>query len=186
MCVVSHRVVALCHLLNVPLTICIRIKYSPSKSHFFTSESDNQVSEAIFNEADRGNRDDIVDYSTNHGNDFFTYIIPETILDTKRNTNQITMQSRRNTNNAEPVFVISNLDSEHDITSMVDQLLLNNEFSDDSSIFVIVPSSDDNDSDISSDCSTICIELSKHQPNWNQKQYNLEPGKHFFPLVLNI
>lgn len=94
----------------------------------------------------------------------------------EHNTQKI---STRKTNNGEPVVVISNLDSEHDITTMMDELLSKNEFSDTSSIFLVVPSSDDIDSELSSDCSTICIQLSKHQPSWNKKQLMIEePSKH--------
>lgn len=76
----------------------------------------------------------------------------------------------RVTNTGDPVIVINDLNSEHDITTMVDQLLSKNEFSDASSIFVVVPTSDDNDSDDSKETvnSTICIQVSEQVKHWSR------------------
>lgn len=84
--------------------------------------------------------------------------------------NHMAKMTTRITNTGEPVLVINNLNSEHDITTMVDQLLSKNEFSDASSIFVVVPTSDDNDSDesLESVSSTICIQVSERIKHWSQ------------------
>ena len=82
----------------------------------------------------------------------------ETELNYKLNAKQI----RGKTNKGKPVVVMSNLDSEHDITTMVHQLLSKDDFSVTSSIFVAIPSSDDYDSDLSMDSSCISIQLSEH------------------------
>ena len=146
------------------------------KSHFSLSESDNLASGAYVSRAHAGNREYGEVYSRRNRNDYFVYTLSETKLDIKHNK-QLT--KTRNTTNGEPVVVVSNLDSDQDITTMVDQLLSNDEFSQASSIFVVVPTSDDNDSVYSSDCSTICIQASQHCPKWNPKQTNTEePGKH--------
>ena len=143
------------------------MSYIKFKSHFSFSESDNQVTVRHINRAQQGNR------NYREGND-------KTKLVDEHSTQKITT---RKTTNVEPVLVISNLDSEHDIKTMMDELLSKNEFSDTSSIFLVVPSSDDIDSELSSDCSTICIQLSKHQPSWNQKQRKIEkPGKHLYRM----
>uniref|UniRef100_A0A2A4JKV7 Uncharacterized protein n=1 Tax=Heliothis virescens TaxID=7102 RepID=A0A2A4JKV7_HELVI len=68
--------------------------------------------------------------------------------------------------------------SEQDIKNMVDQLLSISEFSDASSIFVVVPS-DDNEVDTSSDGrnSTICIQMSANPMKWikllNSSEYDI-------------
>ncbi|PZC74830.1 hypothetical protein B5X24_HaOG207094 [Helicoverpa armigera] len=79
--------------------------------------------------------------------------------------------------NGEPVVVINHLNNDRDITNMVDRLLSRSEFSDASSIFVVVPS-DDNEADNSSDGrnSTICVQMSANPMKWkrlNSSEYDL-------------
>ncbi|XP_021194543.3 uncharacterized protein LOC110379260 isoform X1 [Helicoverpa armigera] len=80
-------------------------------------------------------------------------------------------RNKKNINSHEPVIVINNLNSERDITAIVDRLLSNNEFSDASSIILVVPTSDDNDSDRSAHSlrSPLCIQLSEHCGNYYRK-----------------
>ncbi|CAH0577776.1 unnamed protein product [Chrysodeixis includens] len=84
--------------------------------------------------------------------------------------NNMAKMSTRITNTGEPVIVINNLNSEHDITTMVDHLLSKNEFSDASSIFVVVPTSDDSDGSLDSVDSTICIQEFEYVNQWNRNQ----------------
>lgn len=114
------------------------------------------------------------DHTKRKQNEYFTYLLPQTKLDNRYITKQICTKT---TYNGDPIVVISNMDSDLDISTLVNQLLSRNEFSDASSIFVVVPSLDDTESELKSDTSTICIQLSKHQPSWNQNQCNVE-GKH--------
>ncbi|KAJ8737965.1 hypothetical protein PYW08_000560 [Mythimna loreyi] len=131
------------------------------------SENKNRVNTVLFNIAYKENKDDEMDYSTRNRYDFFAYVMPESMHDIDQKTNQ---RHTRKPITREPVIIKSNLDSDYDITTMVDHLLTCNELSDVSSIFVVVPTSDDNYSGLTSDCSTICIQLSEHNHNWNQKQ----------------
>lgn len=72
-------------------------------------------------------------------------------------------KNKQKPKNGEPIVVINHLNSGRDITTMVDELLAKNEFSGASSIFIVVPS-DDNEAGNSSDIhnSTICIQLSEN------------------------
>ncbi|KAJ0183979.1 hypothetical protein K1T71_000402 [Dendrolimus kikuchii] len=63
----------------------------------------------------------------------------------------------------EPIFVINDLNSDHHIMAMVDQIISQKLVEDTSSIFVVVPTSDECDTDTSykTFSSTICINMSK-------------------------
>ncbi|CAH0703145.1 unnamed protein product [Spodoptera exigua] len=69
---------------------------------------------------------------------------------------------KQRTRNGEPIVVINHLNSERDITTIVDELLAKNDFSDVSSIFVLVPS-EDNDADGSTDFLKSCTTISENQ-----------------------
>lgn len=105
--------------------------------------------------SDSYNQDYRADCTRRKQNNYFNNDSFETQceLNNKRND-----KHRRKTNMDKRVVVISNMDSNHDITTMVDQLLSKDDFSVTSSIFVAVPTSDDHDSDLSTDCSIISIQ----------------------------
>lgn len=125
---------------------------------------------------DADHEEDYNERTTKKRNDYLSYLLSETILDSKQNI------STRKTNKGQPIVFISYMDSENDITKMVHQLLSENEFSDASSIFLVVPTSDDNDSETSSDSSSICIQF-KNCQKWNQKQCDIKnPGKLTFRM----
>lgn len=82
--------------------------------------------------------------------------------------------------NCEPIVVIDHLDSsEHDILTIVGQVLTKNEFTDDSSIFVVVPSID-NDAENSSNHlnSSVYIQICEKPVILKNKDNPLRRGKH--------
>ncbi|KAJ8737962.1 hypothetical protein PYW08_000557 [Mythimna loreyi] len=83
---------------------------------------------------------------------------------------------RQRAKNEESVIVINHLNnSDHDILTMVHQVLTKNEFSDDSSIFVVVPSVD-NDAGYSSDLlnSNVCMQMSENPLTWKIRDNSVE------------
>lgn len=89
---------------------------------------------------------------------------------------------KRKSKNGEPVSVVNNLTSKIDITTMVDKLLSKKQFDGVSSIFIVVPTSDDNDTENSSYGQSSTSSIHSTENNTSSKNSNaVEPGKNFIP-----
>lgn len=79
-------------------------------------------------------------------------------------------EDKLKTKSGQPVVVLNQLNSEIDVTAVVDEILSNKEFCNASSLFVIVPTSDDEDDPRKSDDAIdnpTCFHLSKNYNKWN-------------------
>ncbi|CAB3226412.1 unnamed protein product [Arctia plantaginis] len=90
---------------------------------------------------------------------------PSSVNETKNN-------STYKDNVGEPVIIITNLNSNLDLTSVVDELITKKEFSEASSLFVVVPTSDEEENEIRvlGLGSTQCVQLSENCNNWQNAQ----------------
>ncbi|CAH1647375.1 unnamed protein product [Spodoptera littoralis] len=115
-------------------------------------------------ESDASHYTDLEDsHGTIHGHRYIVYRLSQ-----QNQTDMYSTEIER-LRNKEPVIVIDNLNGTHDIQTMVNQILAKNEFSKVSSLYVVVPTSDE---DVSKPVkapprSTICVQLSEHH-NWNE------------------
>ncbi|KAF9421703.1 hypothetical protein HW555_002384 [Spodoptera exigua] len=92
-------------------------------------------------------------------------------LTQQNQTENYNSKRRERQKNKEPVIVINNLDGKHDIEAMVNQILAQQELSNASSLFVVVPTSEENIPNpmIAPPRSTVCVQLSEHRHNnWNE------------------
>lgn len=80
--------------------------------------------------------------------------------------------------NGEPIIVVNYVNySEDYLRTMVEDILNSQEFGDDSSIFVVVPSiMDDTENSIHDKNSTICIQLSTNPLKWKHKHHPVKQG----------
>ncbi|XP_022833189.1 uncharacterized protein LOC111361087 [Spodoptera litura] len=115
-------------------------------------------------ESDASHYTDLEDsHGTIHGHRYIVYRLSQ------QNQTEMYSTEIERLRNKEPVIVIDNLNGKHDIQTMVNQILAKNEFSKVSSLYVVVPTSDE---DVSKPVkapprSTICVQLSEHH-NWNE------------------
>lgn len=82
----------------------------------------------------------------------------------------------------DPIVVINELNSSEDILKLVDEILAKKNIANASSIFVVVPSSDEYDTDLTEAASsTICIRISENFFDWKNSLAK-EPNSELFYL----
>lgn len=93
--------------------------------------------------------------------------------------NKTKINSTYKDNIGEPVIIITNLNSNLDLTSVVDELITKKEFCEASSLFVVVPTSDEEENEIRAVGlgSTQCVQLSENCNNWQHAQ-DMQPCKY--------